>query len=44
MLGLASLNGGLMPAARAAFEEYLKIAPNGPKAAEVKTFLTQLPK
>jgi Flp pilus assembly protein TadD len=44
MLGLASLNGGQMAPARAAFEEYLKIAPNGPKAAEVKTFLTQLPK
>jgi tetratricopeptide (TPR) repeat protein len=44
MLGLASLNGGLMAPARAAFEEYLKIAPNGSKAAEVKTFLTQLPK
>jgi tetratricopeptide (TPR) repeat protein len=42
-LGMANLNAGLIPAARAAFEAYLKVAPTGPKAAEVKTFLTQLP-
>jgi tetratricopeptide (TPR) repeat protein len=44
MLGLANLNAGQIPAARASFEEYLKVAPAGPKAAEVKSFLTQLPK
>ena len=43
-LGMANLNLGQLPAARAAFEAYLKAAPEGPKAAEVKTFLTQLPK
>jgi hypothetical protein len=40
---MANLNAGLIPAARAAFEAYLKVAPTGPKADEVKTFLTQLP-
>ena len=44
MLGMANLNLGQIPAARTAFQDYLKAAPNGPKAAEVKTFLTQLPK
>jgi tetratricopeptide (TPR) repeat protein len=43
-LGMANLNLGQIPAAREAFESYLKVAPNGSKAAEVKTFLTQLPK
>ena len=43
-LGMANLNLGKIPEARAAFEGYLKADPNGPKAAEVKTFLTQLPK
>jgi tetratricopeptide (TPR) repeat protein len=43
-LGMANLNLGQIPAARAAFEAYLEAAPSGPKAAEVKTFLTQLPK
>ena len=42
-LGMANLNLGQMPAARQAFEGYLKVDPNGPKAAEVQTFLKQLP-
>lgn len=43
-LGMASLNTGAMPAARASFESYLKHAPTGQYAEQVKTFLTQLPK
>jgi tetratricopeptide (TPR) repeat protein len=43
-LGMANLNLGLIPDARVAFEGYLKADPDGPKAAEVKTFLAQLPK
>jgi tetratricopeptide (TPR) repeat protein len=43
-LGMANLNTGQMPAARSAFEAYLKYAPTGSHAEEVKTFLTQLPK
>jgi tetratricopeptide (TPR) repeat protein len=43
-LGMANLNLGQIPAAREAFEGYLKADPNGAKAAEVKTFLSQLPK
>ncbi len=42
-LGMANLNLGQIPEARAAFEGYLKAEPNGPKAAEVQTFLKQLP-
>lgn len=42
-LGMANLNLGQIPAARAAFEGYLKVDPNGEKAAEVQTFLKQLP-
>jgi len=42
-LGMANLNLGQIPAARQAFEGYLKVDPNGPKAAEVQTFLKQLP-
>jgi tetratricopeptide (TPR) repeat protein len=42
-LGMANLNLGQIPAARAAFEGYLKVAPTGEKAAEVQTFLKQLP-
>ena len=42
-LGMANLNLGQIPAARAAFQEYLKVDPNGPKAAEVKVFVQQLP-
>ena len=43
-LGMASLNTGDMAGARTAFENYVKYAPTGEHAAEVKTFLTQLPK
>ena len=43
-LGMANLNLGQIPEARAAFEGYLNADPNGPKAAEVKAFLAQLPK
>lgn len=43
-LGMANLNLGQIPQAREAFEGYLKADANGPKAAEVKTFLQQLPK
>ena len=43
-LGMANLNLGQVPEARAAFESYLQADPNGPKAAEVKGFLAQLPK
>jgi tetratricopeptide (TPR) repeat protein len=43
-LGMAHLNLGELPQARTAFEGYLKAAPDGPKAAEVKTFIAQLPK
>jgi tetratricopeptide (TPR) repeat protein len=42
-LGMANLNLGDVAGARAAFQEYLKADPNGPKAAEVKVFLSQLP-
>lgn len=43
-LGMACLNTGAIPDARASFENYLKYAPTGEHAAEVKTFLQQLPK
>jgi outer membrane protein assembly factor BamD (BamD/ComL family) len=43
-VGMASLNTGAMPAARSAFESYLKYAPTGQYAEQVKTFLAQLPK
>lgn len=43
-LGMASLNTGDMAAARAAFENYLKHAPTGDKAAEVKGYIASLPK
>lgn len=42
-LGIVDLNLGQIPEAREAFANYLKVEPNGPKAAEVKTFLEQLP-
>jgi Tfp pilus assembly protein PilF len=42
--GMANLNTGAMPAARASFESYLKYAPTGQYAEQVKTFLAQLPK
>ena len=41
-LGMASLNVGAIPDAVAALETYLKLAPDGPKAAEVKTSLPGL--
>jgi Flp pilus assembly protein TadD len=43
-LGMANLNLGQVAEARAAFEQYLQADPNGPKAAEVKVFIQQLPK
>jgi TolA-binding protein len=43
-VGMANLNTGQMPAARTAFESYLKHAPTGQYAEQVKTFLSQLPK
>ena len=43
-VGMASLNTGAMPAARSSFESYLKYAPTGQYAEQVKTFLAQLPK
>lgn len=42
-LGMANLNLGQIPEARKAFEGYLTAEPNGAKAAEVQTFLKQLP-
>lgn len=42
-LGMANLNLGQIPQARESFEAYLKVDPNGPKAAEVQTFVKQLP-
>ncbi len=42
-LGMANLNLGQIPAAREAFEKYLEVEPNGPKSAEVKAFVQQLP-
>ena len=42
-LGMANLNLGQIPEARKAFEGYLAAEPNGAKAAEVQTFLKQLP-
>jgi len=43
-LGMANLNTGDMNGAVAAFEGYLKAAPDGPKAAEAKTIISQLKK
>jgi cytochrome c-type biogenesis protein CcmH/NrfG len=41
-LGMTSLNLGQIPEAVAALEAYLKVDPNGPKAAEVKAALPAL--
>ncbi len=41
-LGMTALNLGDIPAAVAALEEYMKVEPNGPKAAEVKASLPAL--
>jgi tetratricopeptide (TPR) repeat protein len=43
-LGMASLNVGDMAGARTAFQNYLKVAPTGDKAAEVKGIIDSLPK
>jgi tetratricopeptide (TPR) repeat protein len=43
-VGMANLNTGAMKDARASFETYLKLAPTGQYAEQVKTFLAQLPK
>jgi hypothetical protein len=40
---MANLNLGQVPAAKEAFQGYLTADPNGPKAAEVQTYLKQLP-
>jgi tetratricopeptide (TPR) repeat protein len=42
-LAMANLNLGQLPAAKEAFNGYLKADPNGPKAAEVQAMLKQLP-
>jgi Flp pilus assembly protein TadD len=42
--GMANLNTGAIPPARAAFESYLKYAPTGQYAEQVKKFLADLPK
>ena len=42
--GMANLNTGAIPAARASFEAYMKYAPTGQYAEDVKKFLAQLPK
>jgi TolA-binding protein len=42
-LGMANVNLGKLPEAKAAFEGYLKAAPNGANAAEVQGILKQLP-
>jgi hypothetical protein len=39
---MTALNLGLIPEAVTALEAYLKVDPNGPKAAEVKTSLPAL--
>jgi tetratricopeptide (TPR) repeat protein len=43
-LGMASLNLGQIPEAVAAFEGYLKVAPDGPHAAEAKNAIAALKK
>src|SRR5262245_19615357 len=43
-LGMASLNVGDMAGAKTAFQNYMKVAPTGDKAAEVKGILDSLPK
>jgi Flp pilus assembly protein TadD len=42
-LGMANVNLGQLPAAKEAFQNYLKADPNGSKAAEVNGILKQLP-
>ena len=43
-LGMANLNLGQIPDAVTAFENYLKVDPNGAKAAEVKGYVAALKK
>jgi tetratricopeptide (TPR) repeat protein len=43
-LGMANLNLGQIPEAVAAFEGYLKVAPDGPRAGEVKNAIAALKK
>ena len=43
-LGMASLNVGDMAGAKTAFQNYMKVAPTGDKAGEVKGILDSLPK
>ena len=43
-VGMANLNTGAIAPARAAFEDYLKHAPTGEHAEQVKKFLVDLPK
>ena len=41
-VGMANLNGGNMPEAHKYFENYLKLAPNGPMAAQAKGVLDSI--
>ena len=43
-LGMALVNEGNLKGAGAEFETYLKLAPNGPNAAQAKALAAQLPK
>jgi Tfp pilus assembly protein PilF len=42
-IGLANLNLGQLAEAKAAFQKYLELDPEGEKAGEVKAFVSQLP-
>ena len=42
-LGMALVNEGNLKGARAMFDTYLKLAPNGPNAAQAKALASQLP-
>ncbi len=41
-LGTLAVQAGQKPVAKAAFEKYLQLAPNGPKAAQVRSSLAKL--
>jgi len=43
-LGMALVNGGDLKGASTEFNTYLKLAPNGPNAAQAKALVAQLPK
>ena len=43
-LGMANLNVGKLPEAATAFEEFLKLAPDGANAAAAKGVLAQIKK